>query len=91
MQSSNEDYETGLDPKARETLELLRSNPGKEYTVMELYGSIYSEEEKSAHLHGSGGVREVFQEIQRWLNEFCELGHVKARRVSASFFYKACA
>jgi len=56
---------------------------------MEIYASIYSEEEKSAHLRGSGGVGEVFREIQRWLDEFREKGYVKSKIVSATIFYSA--
>jgi len=87
---SKDDYEAGLDPKAREVLEFLRANPSdKGYEVMEIYSSIYSEEEKSAHLRGSGGVRETFQEIQRWLDEFREHGYVKLKIISATPFYSA--
>jgi len=87
---SKDDYEAGLDPKAREILEFLRANPSdKGYTVMEVYASIYSEEEKSAHLRGSGGVGEKFKEIQRWLDEFREQGYVKSKIVSATPFYSA--
>jgi DNA-binding transcriptional ArsR family regulator len=87
---SKDDYEAGLDPKAREILEFLRANPSdKGYTVMEVYASIYSEEEKSAHLRGSGGVGERFKEIQRWLDEFREQGYVKSKIVSATPFYSA--
>jgi len=88
---SKDDYEAGLDPKAREILEFLRANPNpdKGYTVMEVYAGIYSEEEKSAHLRASGGIREMFQGIQRWLDEFREQGYVKSKIVSATIFYTA--
>ena len=90
MAISKDDYEAGLDPKAREILEFLRANPSdKGYTVMEVYASIYSDEEKSAHLRGSGGVGERFREIQRWLDEFREQGYVKSKIVSATIFYTA--
>ncbi len=90
MAISKDDYEAGLDPKAREMLDFLRANPSdKGYTVMEVYASIYSEEEKSAHLRDSGGVGERFREIQRWLDEFREQGYVKSKIVSASVFYSA--
>ena len=88
MTTSKDNREEELDPKARAALELMRSNPGKEYTVMELYGNMYSEDEKSAHLHGTGGIGERFKEIQQWLDELCQLGHVQSRRISTSFFYK---
>jgi len=87
---SKEDYEAGLDPKAREILEFLRANPAdKGYTVMELYANTYSDEEKSTHLRDSGGVGQVFREIQRWLDEFREHGYVKSKIVSATLFYSA--
>jgi len=87
---SKEDYEAGLDPKAREILEFLRANPSdKGYTVMEVYASIYSDEEKGAHLRGSGGVGERFKEIQGWLDEFRKQGYVKFKIVSATPFYSA--
>ena len=90
MPISKDEYEAGLDPKAREILEFLRANPSdKGYTVMEIYAGTYSEGEKSAHLRGSGGVREVFKEIQRWLDEFREQGYVKSKIVSATLFYSA--
>ncbi len=90
MAISKDDYEAGLDPKAREVLEFLRANPlDKGYEVMEIYSSIYSEEEKSAHLRGSGGVGERFREIQRWLDEFREKEYVKSKIVSAAIFYSA--
>ncbi len=41
MAISKDDYEAGLDPKAREILEFLRANPSdKGYTVMDVYASI---------------------------------------------------
>ena len=90
MPVSKEDYEAGLDPKAREILEFLRANPSdKGYTVMEVYASIYSDEEKSAHLRGAGGVGERFKEIQRWIDELREQGLVKSKIVSATPFYSA--
>ena len=90
MAISKDDYEAGLDPKAREILEFLRANPAdKGYEVMDIYAGIYSEEEKSAHLRGSGGVGERFREIQRWLDEFREQGYVKFKIVSAHPFYSA--
>ncbi len=90
MAISKDDYEAGLDPKAREVLDFLRANPSdKGHTVMEVYASIYSEEEKRAHLRDSGGVGERFREIQRWLDEFREQGYVKSKIVSASVFYSA--
>ncbi len=90
MPISKDDYEAGLDPKAREILEFLRANPSdKGYTVMEVYASIYSEEEKTAHLRAEGGVGERFKEIQRWLNESHEQGYVKSKIVSATIFYSA--
>lgn len=89
MAISKDDYEAGLDPKAREILELLRANADKGYEVMDIYTGIYSEEEKSAHLRGSGGVGERFREIQRWLDEFREHGYVKFKIVSAHPFYSA--
>jgi hypothetical protein len=87
MSASKDDYEAGLDPKAREVLQLLRANPGKDFTVMDIYGSIYSDEEKSQHTKGDGGLQEMFKRIQGWLNEFCEQGYVKSKRVATSFFY----
>ena len=90
MPTSKDDYEAGLDPKAREILEFLSANPAdKGYTVMEIYASIYSEEERSAHLRDSGGVGQMFREIQRWLDEFREKGYVKSKIVSATIFYSA--
>ncbi len=90
MPISKDDYEAGLDPKAREMLDFLRANPSdKGYTVMDVYASIYSDEEKSAHLRASGGIGERFREIQRWLNEFREQGYVKSKIVSATIFYSA--
>ncbi len=90
MAISKDDYEAGLDPKARDMLEFLRANPvDKGYTVMDVYASIYSDEEKSAHLRASGGIGERFREIQRWLNEFHEQGYVKSKIVSATIFYTA--
>ena len=89
MPISKDDYEAGLDPKAREILEFLRGNRDKGCTVMEVYAGIYSEEEKSAHLRDSGGVGERFREIQRWLDEFREHGYVKFKIVSAHPFYSA--
>ena len=89
MPTPEEEYKGGLEPKAREVLELLRANPGKEYTVMEIYGSVYSAEEKSKHTQGDGGLQTVFKEIQGWLNEFCERGYAKSKRVATSFFYRA--
>ncbi len=90
MAISKDDYEAGLDPKAREILEFLRANPAdKGYEVMDIYAGIYSEEEKSAHLRASGGVGERFREIQRWLDEFREQGYVKFKIVSAHPFYSA--
>lgn len=88
---SKDDYEAGLDPKAREVLEFLRANPNPDrgYTVMDVYAGIYSEEEKSAHLRDSGGVGQVFREIQRWVDELREQGHVKSKIVSATLFYTA--
>jgi hypothetical protein len=89
MPAANEDYKAGLELKAREVLEFLYATPDKGYTVMELYSSIYNDEEKSAHTQSPGGIRENFQEIQGWINEFCELGHVKKKIVSASIFFSA--
>jgi hypothetical protein len=90
MSTLKDDYEAGLDPKAREVLEFLRANPAdKGHTVMDVYAGIYSEEEKSAHLRGSGGVGERFREIQRWLDEFREKEYVKSKIVSATIFYSA--
>ena len=90
MAISKDDYEAGLDPKAREILEFLRANPAdKGYEVMDIYAGIYSEEEKSAHLRASGGLGERFREIQRWLDEFREQGYVKFKIVSAHPFYSA--
>jgi hypothetical protein len=82
-----DDTEAGLDPKAKEILEFLRANPGKTYTVMDLYGYVYSEAEKSAHRDVAGGAGETFRQIQGWINEFCELGHVRSKRIAASIFY----
>lgn len=87
MSASTGDYESGLDPKAKAILDLLRSNPAKSYTVMDLHGAVYSESEKSAHL--AAGLREVFGQIQGWLNEFSERGYVKSKRISTSFYYTA--
>ncbi len=90
MAISKDDYEAGLDPKAREILEFLRANPAdKGHTVMDVYAGIYSEEEKSAHLRASGGIGERFREIQRWLDGFREQGYVKSKIVSATIFYSA--
>ena len=89
MPTPDEAYLSGLETKAREVMELLGANPSKEYTVMEIYGSVYSEEDKSQHTQGDGGLQAVFKEIQGWLNEFCERGYATTRRVATSFFYKA--
>ena len=89
MPAASEDYKAGLEPKAREVLEFLYATPDKGYTVMELYSSLYNEEEKSAHGKNPGGIREIFQEMQGWINGFCELGHVKKKIVSASIFFSA--
>lgn len=91
MTASGDDYEAGLEPKAREVLEFLRASPGKEFTVMEIYGGVYSEEEKRQHTKGDGGLQDAFREIQRWLNEFCERGYARSKRVATSFFYTASA
>jgi hypothetical protein len=87
VSASTGDYESGLDPKAKEILDLLRANPAKSYTVMDLYGAVYAESEKSAHL--ATGLKEVFGQIQGWLNEFSERGYVKLKRIAASFYYTA--
>lgn len=89
MSASTDSNEAGLDPRAQRTLEILRGSPGKGFTVMDIYGSLYTEEEKAAHLQGPGGVRVVFQEIQGWLNEFVKQGHVTLKMVSASIFFTA--
>ncbi len=90
MAISKDDYEAGLNPKAREMLDFLRANPSdKGHTVMDVYASIYSDEDKSAHLRASGGIGERFREIQRWLDEFRERGDVKSKIVSATIFYSA--
>ena len=81
------DYEDSLDPRARAIIEFLRDNTEKGQTVMDIYGGIYSEDEKSAHLRESAGVKEVFQEIQRWLDEFRQQGHVKSKMVSTSILF----
>jgi len=87
MSASKDDYESGLDPKAKAILDLLRANPAKAYTVMDIHGAVYTESEKSAHL--ATGLKEVFGQIQSWLNEFSERGYVKLKRVAASFYYTA--
>ena len=85
MSASKDD----LEPKTKEILELLRGNPAKEFTVMEIYASIYSQAEKDIHTKGDGGLQAVFKEIQQRLNELCEQGYVKSKRVATSFFYTA--
>ena len=89
MSTSSNDYESQLDPKAKEVLKLLRAHPGKDFTVMDIYGSIYSDTEKNQRSKGDGGLQEIFREIQRWLNDFTERGYVKSKRVATSFFYRA--
>lgn len=90
MTTSNDDYEAGLDEKPRKALELLRTNPDKPHSVMDIYGIVYTEEEKSAHRESSGGSVEAFREIQRWLDGFREKGHVTSRIISAQVYYLAC-
>jgi hypothetical protein len=87
VSASTGDYESSLDPKAKAILDLLRANPAKSYTVMDLHGAVYSEAEKSAHL--TTGLKEVFGQIQGWLNEFKERGYVKSKLISTSFYYSA--
>jgi DNA-binding transcriptional ArsR family regulator len=89
VSASTGDYESGLDPKAKAILDLLRANPAKSYTVMDLYGALYAESEKSAHL--TTGLKDVFGQIQGWLNEFKERGYVKSKVISTSFYYSAVA
>ncbi len=89
MATSNDDYEASLDEKQRKALELLRANPDKPHTVMDIYGFVYTEEEKNAHRASSGGSIESFREIQRWLDEFREKGHVTSKIISAGVYYLA--
>lgn len=85
MSASKDD----LEPKTKEILEFLRANPAKEFTVMEIYASVYSQAEKELHTKGDGGLQAVFKEIQQRLNELCEQGYVKSKRIATSFFYSA--
>jgi len=84
---SASDYESSLDPKAKAILDFLRATPAKSYTVMDLYGAVYAEPERNAHL--STGLKDVFAQIQGWLNEFTERGYVKSKRIATSFYYSA--
>jgi hypothetical protein len=85
---SNDEQEAGPDPKAGQVLEFLRANPDKRYTVMDIYGYVYTEEEKNAHRE-AGGAGGVFRDIQQWLNEFRDQGFIRTKLISASIFYTA--
>jgi hypothetical protein len=67
----------------------MEATPGKGYTVMDIYGALYTEEEKKAHMQAQGGAREVFSQMQKWINDFREQGYVTSKMVSTSIFFSA--
>jgi hypothetical protein len=89
MAVSKEEYKAGLEPKAREVLEFLEATPSKGYTLMDVYGNIFSEEEKTAHLQSEGGIKLIFNEMQGWIDDFRQQGYVTSKVVALSILFSA--